>query len=137
MHKNLDHSCRVGAEPVAGDPLTRGVPAARRPAGSPGTSEPGFLGRRLAARPARLGLLLSWWTPEDQLKPVQLLKFLRLIVLGLVIFTFNVIYPVFSLGLFLLPIIPLARLAYSEYRARLLQAAAEVLLAITAVVLAL
>jgi len=83
------------------------------------------------------GLLLSRWTPEDQLKPVQLLKFLGLMVLGLVIFTFNVIYPVFSLGLFLLPIIPLARLAYSEYRARILQAAAEVLLAITAVVLAL
>ena len=83
------------------------------------------------------GLLLSRWTPEDQLKPVQLLKFLGLMVLGLVIFTFNVIYPVFSLGLFLLPIIPLVRLAYSQYRARLLQAAAEVLLAITAVVLAL
>jgi len=83
------------------------------------------------------GLLLSRWTPEDQLKPVQLLKFLGLMVLGLVIFTFNVVYPVFSLGLFLLPLIPLARLAFSEYRARLLQAAAEVLLAITAVLLAL
>ena len=83
------------------------------------------------------GLLLSRWTPEDQLKPVQLQKFLGLMVLGLVIFTFNVIYPVFGLGLFLLPIIPLARLAYSEYRARSLQAAAEVLLAITAVVPAL
>ena len=83
------------------------------------------------------GVLLSRWTPEDQLKPVQLLKFLGLMVLGLVIFTFNVVYPVFSLGLFLLPLIPLARLAFSEYRARLLQAAAEVLLAITAVLLAL
>ena len=83
------------------------------------------------------GLLLSRWTPEDQLKPVQLLKFLGLMVLGLVIFTFNVVYPVFSIGLFLLPIIPLARLAFSEYRSRLLQSAAEVLLAITAAVLAL
>lgn len=45
---------------------------------------------------------------------LQLLKFVGLLVLGLVIFTFNVIYPIPSLGLFLLPVIPLIRLAYPE-----------------------
>ncbi|WP_307427112.1 hypothetical protein [Pseudarthrobacter defluvii] len=83
------------------------------------------------------GLLLSRWTLDNPLKPVQLLKFLGLLVLGLAMFTFNVIWVVFTPGLFLLPIIPLVRLAYPEYRARPLQAAAEILLAITAVVLAL
>ncbi|MBT2550577.1 hypothetical protein [Arthrobacter sp. ISL-65] len=51
------------------------------------------------------------------------------------IFTFNIIWVVFSLTVFLLPVIPLIRLAYPEYRARPLQAAAEVLLARAAVVL--
>jgi hypothetical protein len=43
---------------------------------------------------------------------LQVLKFLGLLVLGLLIFTFNVVFVVFSPGLFLLPIIPLVRLAY-------------------------
>ena len=83
------------------------------------------------------GLLLSRWTRESSLAVVQVLKFLGLLVLGLVIFTFNVIYPVFSLGLFLLPIVSLIRLAYPEYRARQLQAAVEILLAVAAVGIAL
>jgi hypothetical protein len=74
------------------------------------------------------GLLLSKWTPENPLKVLQVLQFLGLLVLGLAIFTLNVIYPFPSLGLFLLPVIPLIRLAYPEYRARPLQAAVEVLL---------
>lgn len=82
------------------------------------------------------GLLLSRWTSESRLRPLDVLKFLALLVLGLMIFTFNVIYPVFSLGLFLLPIIPLVRLAYPEYQARRLQAALEVILAVAAVVIA-
>ncbi|MFC8523855.1 MULTISPECIES: hypothetical protein [Micrococcaceae] len=82
------------------------------------------------------GLLLSRWTPENRLRALDLLKFLGLLVLGLAIFTFNVIYPVFSLGLFLLPIIPLVRLAYPGYQARRLQAAVEVILAMAAVVVA-
>jgi hypothetical protein len=61
------------------------------------------------------GLLVSRWTPENPLRPSQLLTFAGLWVLGLVIFTFNGIWPVFSLGLFLLPVIPLIRLAYPEY----------------------
>lgn len=51
-------------------------------------------------------------------------------MLGLAIFAFNVIYPIPSLGLFLLPVIPLIRLAYPEYRARLLQAAVDLLLGV-------
>jgi hypothetical protein len=66
----------------------------------------------------------------------QLLQFAGLWVLGLVIFTFNAIWVVFSLGLFLLPIIPLIRLAYPGYRARPLQAGVEVFLAVAAVVAA-
>jgi hypothetical protein len=42
----------------------------------------------------------------------------------------------FSLGLFLLPAIPLVRLVYPEYRARPLKAVIEVLLAVAAVVVA-
>ena len=49
------------------------------------------------------GLLLSRWTPENPLRVRPLLKFLGLLVLGLVIFTFNIIWVVFSVGLFLLP----------------------------------
>jgi hypothetical protein len=117
----------------------RGFPAARRSARSSGTSEPGLLGfwagGWLLGLPA-WGLLLSRWTRENPLRPVQLLKFLGLLVLGQAIFTFNVIYPFFSLGLFLLPIIPLIRLAYPEYRSRTMQAAVEFLLAVTAVVAA-
>lgn len=75
------------------------------------------------------GLLLSRWTPENPLRVVQLLKFFGLLVLGLVIFTVNVIYPFPSLGLFLLPVIPLVRLAYGQR----LQAAAELLVAIATV----
>jgi len=82
------------------------------------------------------GLLLSRWTPEDPLPAVQVLKFLGLLLLGMTIYTFNGIYPIPSLGLFLLPIIPLVRLAYPEYRARPLQAAVEVVLAVAAVVIA-
>lgn len=82
------------------------------------------------------GLLLSRWTPENPLKAGQLVKFLGLLVLGLVIFTFNGIYPFPSLGLFLLPVIPLMRLAYVEYRARMLQAAVEVSLGTATVVIA-
>jgi len=81
-------------------------------------------------------LLLSRWTPENPLKIGRLLKFLGLLVLGLVIFTFNVIYPVPSLGLFLLPVIPLVRLAYPEYRFRTLQAVVEVLMGVAVVLIA-
>jgi len=79
------------------------------------------------------GLLLCRWTPQSPLPVVQVLKFLGLLVLGLVTFTFNVIYPVFSLGLFLLPIVSLVRLAHPEYRSGPLQAAFEILLAGAAV----
>lgn len=58
------------------------------------------------------GLLLSRWTPENPLRLLQVLKFLGLVVLGLVIFSFNGVYPIPSLGLFVLPIIPLIGLAY-------------------------
>jgi hypothetical protein len=82
------------------------------------------------------GLLLSRWTPDNPLRVGQLLKFVGLLVLGLVIFTFNAIFVIFSVGLFLLPAIPLIRLASPNYRARPLQAAVEVLLAVSAVVVA-
>jgi hypothetical protein len=83
-----------------------------------------------------LGLLLSRWTSENLLRVGQVLKFLGLLVLGMAIFTFNIIWAVFSLGLFLLPVIPLVRLAYPEYRARPLQAGVEMFLAVAAVVVA-
>jgi hypothetical protein len=70
------------------------------------------------------GLLLNRWTPGNPLRVGQVLAFLGLQVLGMEIFTFNVVWAVFSLGLFLLPAIPLLRLAYIEYRARPLQAGA-------------
>lgn len=79
------------------------------------------------------GLLVSRWTPENLLRVGHVLAFVGLLVLGMAIFTFNVIYPIPSLGLFLLPIIPLVRLACPEYRARPLQAAAEVLLALAVI----
>lgn len=82
------------------------------------------------------GLLLSRSTTTNPLRAVDVLKFLGLLVLGLAVFTFNIIWVVFSLGLLLLPLIPLVRLAYIEYRARPLQAAVEVLLAVAAVVIA-
>lgn len=82
------------------------------------------------------GLLLSRWTPENPLRPGQLLQFTGMWVLGLVIFTFNAIWPVFSLGLFLLPIIPLIRLAYPGYRARSLQAVVDIFLGVAAVLAA-
>ncbi|XAS63895.1 hypothetical protein VUN84_16620 [Micrococcaceae bacterium Sec5.8] len=80
------------------------------------------------------GLLLSRWTAENRIPVLQVLKFLGMLVLGLLIFTFNVVFVVFSPGLFLLPIIPLVRLAYPGYRARPLQAAGEVLLGLAVVV---
>ena len=61
------------------------------------------------------GRLLSRWTRTNPLRVLQLLKFLGLLVLGLLIFTFNPIYSVPSLGL---------------------QAAVEVLLGVAAVVVA-
>lgn len=79
------------------------------------------------------GVLLSRWTSEHALKIGQLLKFLSLLVLGLVIFTLNMIYPIPSLGLFLLPVIPLIQLAYPEYRARSLETVVEVFLGIATV----
>ncbi|TKV27421.1 hypothetical protein FDK12_12010 [Arthrobacter sp. NamB2] len=82
------------------------------------------------------GLLLSRWTPESRLPVLRVLKFFGLLVLGLVIFVFNGIFPFVSLGLFLLPIIPLVRLGYRDYRARALQAAVEVLLGLAVVVVA-
>jgi len=82
------------------------------------------------------GLLLSRWTSESPLRVLDVLKFLGLLVLGLVIFTFNAVYPIPSVGLFVLPVIPLIRLAYPEYRARPLQAAVEVLIGIVTVPLA-
>ncbi|MHC6592756.1 hypothetical protein [Arthrobacter sp. C152] len=73
------------------------------------------------------GLLLSRWTRENPLRVLDVLKFLGLLALGLVIFTFNVVYPIPSLGLFVLPVIPFVRLAYPDYRARPVQAAVDVL----------
>jgi hypothetical protein len=67
---------------------------------------------------------------------LQVLTFLGLLALGGAILTFNVIYPVFSLYLFLLPTIPMIRLACPEYRTRELQAVVGVLLALVAVVVA-
>lgn len=81
-------------------------------------------------------MLLSQWTRENPLRVLQLLKFLCLLVLSLAIFTFNAVYPIPSLGLFALPVIPLVRLAYPEYRARPRQAAVEVLLGVATVPLA-
>ncbi|MDQ0755935.1 phosphatidylserine synthase [Arthrobacter sp. B3I4] len=46
------------------------------------------------------------------------------------------VFVVFSPGLFLLPIIPLVRLAYPEYRARTLQTVVEILLGVAVVVVA-
>lgn len=82
------------------------------------------------------GPLLSRRTPENPLPAVQVMKFLGLLVLGMTIYTFNIIWVIFSLGPFLLPIIPLVRLAYPGYRAKPLQAATEVLLAVAALVVA-
>lgn len=83
------------------------------------------------------GLLLSRWAPENKLPGVQVLKFLALLVLGLVIFTFTGFSLVFfSLAIFLLPLVPI-RLAYPDFRAHRLQAGVEVLVSAVAVVLAL
>ena len=49
-------------------------------------------------------------------------------MLGLVIFTFNAIFVIFSVGLFLLPAIPVIRLACPDFRATPVRAAVEVLL---------
>ena len=80
------------------------------------------------------GLLLSRWTRENPLRPIQLLKFLGLLVLGLVIFTFNAVYPVATVGLLLLPVIPLVRFAYPGRR---LQAGVELLLGVATVWIAI
>ncbi|OAE01973.1 hypothetical protein [Arthrobacter sp. OY3WO11] len=53
-------------------------------------------------------LLMNMWTPANPLRAVDVLKFLGLLLLGLAVFTINIIWVVFTLGLFLLPIIPLA-----------------------------
>ncbi|MBT2567984.1 hypothetical protein J7I84_16055 [Arthrobacter sp. ISL-85] len=82
------------------------------------------------------GLLLSRSTTGTPLRAVDVLKFLGLLVLGLVVFAFNTIWVVFSLGLFLFPVVPLVRLAYPKYRARPLQAAVEVLLAVASILIA-
>lgn len=79
------------------------------------------------------GLLVSRWTPGNAPGIGKVLKFIGLSVLGLVIFTLNFVYPFPSFGLFLLPVIPLVRLTYPEYRARSLQAGAEVFLGIASV----
>lgn len=47
------------------------------------------------------GLLLSRWTPGNPLPVGQVLRFLGLLVLGMAIFTFNIILVVFSLTVFL------------------------------------
>jgi len=85
------------------------------------------------------GLLLSRWTPENKLPVVRVLKFLGLLVLGLAVFMLNGvigIFLVFSLAIFLLPLVPI-RLVYPDFRAHLLQMSVEVLLSVSAVVLAL
>jgi hypothetical protein len=82
------------------------------------------------------GLLLTRWTRESPLSAVQVLKFLGLLLLGMTIYTLNIMYPFPSLGLFLLPLIPLIRLATAEYRARPLQVGVEILLATAAVAVA-
>jgi hypothetical protein len=85
------------------------------------------------------GLLLSRSTPENKLPVGRVLKFLALLVLGLAIFMLNGsigIFLLFSLAIFLLPLIPI-RLAYPDFRAHLLQTGVEVLLSVTAVVLGL
>ncbi|WP_139386207.1 hypothetical protein [Arthrobacter sp. P2b] len=82
------------------------------------------------------GLLLSRSTTANPLRAVDVLKFLGLLVLGLAVFTFSIIWVIFSLGLFLLPIIPLVRLAYPEYWATPLQATVEVVPAVAAVIVA-
>lgn len=83
------------------------------------------------------GLLLSRWVPENRLPVIQVLKFLALLVLGLVIFTFTgFILVFFSLAIFLLPLVPI-RLAHPDFGAHRLQAGVEVLLSVAAVVLAL
>ncbi|NSX37167.1 hypothetical protein HTS88_12235 [Pseudarthrobacter oxydans] len=82
------------------------------------------------------GLLLSRWTPENPLPAVQLLKFLGLLLLGMALFTFNATWVIFSLTVFLLPAIPLLRLARRSYKDGQLQAAVEVLLSVAAVVVA-
>ena len=82
------------------------------------------------------GLLLSRSTTANPIRAAVVLKFFGLLVLGLAVFTFNIMWVIFSLGLFLLPIVPLLRLPHPEYRTRPLQTAAEVLLAVAAVVIA-
>lgn len=83
------------------------------------------------------GLLLSRWTRENPLPAGQVLKFLGLLVLGMAIYTLNIIYPFFSFTVFFLPVISVVRLTDRDYRSRPLQAAVETLLALAAVVVAL
>ena len=73
--------------------------------------------RRRNSNNLRLGTQPSRHGGRPQPKPIQLLNFLGLLVLGLIIFTFNAIYPISSLGLFLLPVIPLVRLALGPAQA--------------------
>lgn len=83
------------------------------------------------------GLLLSRWTPENPLSAWQVLKFLGLLVLGMAIYTFNIIWVVFSFTVFLLPAISLVRLAHRGWSPPALQPAVEILLAVAAVVVAM
>ena len=82
------------------------------------------------------GLLLSRWAPGHRLPVVQVLKFLAVLVLGLVVFMFTGFTVVFSLAVFLLPLLAI-RLACPNFRAHRAQAGVEVLLAVAAVALAL
>ena len=84
------------------------------------------------------GILLSHWTPRNAFKAGRLLTFFGLLALGLVAFTINIVYPILSLVLFLLPVIPLIWLAHPipAYRVGLLQTVSEVFLGLTTVVAA-
>lgn len=85
------------------------------------------------------GIVLSRWTPENALKVGRLLTFFGLLVLGLVAFAINIIYPILSLVLFLLPVIPLIRLAHPlpGYRVGLPRTVSGVFLGLATVVAAL
>lgn len=83
------------------------------------------------------GPLLSRWTPRNPLNPLRAIQFLGFLVLGLAVFTLNALYPLLSVGLFLLPVIPLFRLAQHQYRREPLRTAAAVLAGCVAVACAL
>nr|WP_240685101.1 hypothetical protein [Arthrobacter nitrophenolicus] len=99
-----------------------------------------WCGGWLLALPA-WGLLITRWTQEKPLAVTQVLKLLGLWVLGLVIFMLNGVLPIIFLAaffVFLLPLIPLVRLAYAaDYRARPVEVTVDILLAAGAIVVAL